>query len=305
MLAVTAAASLALGPVHARFADSAGFSGAGGATCTACHTTPNPLVAPALARLEGLPVAWEPGRSYALRVSVEGGPPVLGSGRPQGGFDLAVSAGTVHPGFAMGGLVRNPSPQEATYLPAGTLMRSWNLTWTAPALDGPESPAPVQVWLAVLAADGNHVVAANVSDGGERFDSADAVQAQVPPQAHLAAAWRALALAMPQAAVVEGGTVKGFHADPAARALQWRTDGGLVQARATGTYWSIQPPPGWNEFEVRSEGGGRVSPWLTLSAPASASGQAYPTPRASPAPTLMPVLAGVAAATFALWRPRP
>lgn len=253
---------------RANFSDSAGFSGRGGATCIACHTAaPFPLTPPpAAAILEGLPAeGWEVGKTYTLTIRVEGGPQAMPAPAPQGGFDLSLDAGTVAVPAGSEDLLRTPNPQEITYRPAGTMMREWQVEWTAPSLA--ERPRDVHVWLAVLAANGNHVVATNTSDGGERLDSAASLTAQVPPSAGTQDAWRALPLLPPaaQAEVVGDlrSVVSGRHADGNATHIAWRVDGGAWRQRETGADWAIRLDglaAGQHRVDVRSEGADRASP---------------------------------------------
>jgi hypothetical protein len=249
---------------QANFAASAGFSGRAGATCLACHTEAPVGHEAATAALEGLPEAWEPGRTYRLSIRVEGGPPAMPAPAPQGGFDLSIDGGSfaVPPDFA--GTMRIPNPQEITYLPAGTLMRAWQVDWTAPGLES--RPAAHGVWLAVLAADGNHVVAANASDGGERFDSVASLTATVPAAPSALEAWKALPLRPPTATAApeEGAAqVDGRHADANATAIAWSLDGGAWQSRDTGSGWRLRLEglaPGPHSLALRSQGSDRSSP---------------------------------------------
>jgi hypothetical protein len=255
---------------QANFADSAGFSGRGGATCIACHTlAPAPLTPPpAAAVIEGLPAAWDPGQAYALTLRVEGGPSALPAPAPQGGFDLSLDAGTLSFPPEMDGLLRNPNAQEVTYLPEGTMRREWQVVWTAPGLE--QRPRPVQLWMAVVSADGNHVVALNASDGGERFDAVDAIAFALPASSAAEAAWRALPLLPPaaEAASTELRTiVAGRHADGNATHIAWRLDGGQWTVREAGAEWRVRLDgleAGPHTFAVRSEGADRASPETTV-----------------------------------------
>lgn len=276
---------------QANFADAAGFSGRGGATCISCHTeAPFPLAPPAAtAVLEGLPEAWDVGTTYPLTVRVEGGPPAMPAPQPQGGFDLALDAGTVAIPPAFADLLRTPNPQEATYQPAGTLMREWQVEWTAPGLA--ERPRDVRVWLAVISANGNHVIASNASDGGERFDASAHVALAVPPSAAADAAWRTLPLAAPTAVaqVNDLRTVfDGRHADGNATHLQWRLDGGAWETRETGSEWHVRVDDvsaGPHTFEFASEGADRRSPVQAL----SFDGPGFDLPGGRDSPALGPV----------------
>jgi hypothetical protein len=289
----------------ANFGGSDGFSGKNGLTCLACHTVPPLVATEATATLEGLPAdGWLPGASYLLTVRVGGGPAAMPAPQPQGGFDLAVGAGRLAVPAGMEDLVRLPDAREATYTADGTLRREWQVAWTAPDLA--HEPQPAQAWLAVLAANGNHVIAANAADGGERFDATASLQATVPPAPATVAAWRALPLTPPTAAATRADAwqVEGRHADGNATALAFRLDDGAWQARATGPTWRLEVPalPGNHTLELRSEGAGRASPPLALALdgpPAAAA-----TPRAAPGPAvLLPLLLLAYSALLARCRP--
>ena len=257
---------------RANFADSAGFSGRGGATCIACHSeAPAPLTPPpATAILEGLPPdGWRINRTYTLTIRVDGGPQALPPPAPQGGFDLAVDLGTLAVPSGSEDLLRAPNPQEVTYLPAGTMMRQWEVKWTTPVLT--ERPRPVNVWLAVVSANGNHVVASNASDGGERLDATDAIHLLLPPAASAEEAWRALPLAAPTASAEVVGDLRtiinGRHADGNATHIAWRLDGGAWAEREAGPEWRIRLDdlsPGEHRVDVRSLGADRSSPETTV-----------------------------------------
>lgn len=261
LLLATAAASQVAG----NFADAAGFSGRAGVTCIACHTeAPAPPTPPAQAILEGLPAEWEPGATYALRIAVTGGPQAMPAPQPQGGFDLAVGGGALAVPDDMATLVRLVGTQEATYYPEGTLRREWTVAWTAPGLES--YPMVVPVWLAVVSANGNHVVATNTSDGGERFDAVADLQASVPPSTAALGAWRALPLAAPEATAARADdgawTLEGRHLDGNATRLLWSLDGGPWQARDTAPTWRLElgALAGDHTVRIRSEGLERASP---------------------------------------------
>lgn len=284
--AALALALPALWAVHeagANFAAADGFSGQGGVTCTSCHQPPHPTDDTAEAHLEGLPATWLPGAVYPLTIRVTGGPPALPAPAPQGGFDLAADAGTFAPDPARPELFRSPSPHEITYTAAGTQMRAWHVTWTAPGLTA--RPAPAHLWLAVLAANGNHVVAANASDGGETFDSTAATTATVPPDAAALAQWEALPLIPPTAratAAADGSwTVDGEHNDANATELLLRLDGGAWALRETGREWRVAVPAGAHVLDFRSDGSGRTSPVQTL---AFGGTESSPSPASHTAP---------------------
>jgi hypothetical protein len=284
----------------ANFAASPGFSGRAGPTCLACHTEAPVGHEEAAAALDGLPAEWEPGKTYRLTIRVEGGPAAMPAPAPQGGFDLSIDGGSFAVPAGFEGKERVPNPQEITYLPDGTLMREWQADWTAPGLES--RPATHGAWLAVLAANGNHVVAANTSDGGERFDSVASLTATVPPAPSALEAWRALPLLAPEASVTvdaDGAAqVSGRHLDGNATSLSWSLDGGAWQLRPTGAEWRLRLEglsPGSHRLAYRSEGSDRVSPEATLdlAVPGSALGLAHG--RDAPLPSVLPLIALVAA----------
>ncbi len=287
---------------QATFADSAGFSGRGGFTCISCHQPPSPQEG-AVAHLEGLPDGWIPQATYSLTIRVTGGPQAMPAPQPQGGFDLATSAGRLSGDAA---LMRTPSPQEITYQPAGTLLREWTVTWQAPGLD--TRPAPVRFWLAVLAANGNHVVATNTSDGGETLDAAAALQVTVAPAAEAEAAWTALPLAPPTAEATIDGTwrVDGHQNDANATGISYRLDRGEWGTRDAGIDWRIELPDAASHvLEVRSEGAGRQSPDVVLVLGTPEPSGAPETVREAGAPSVaLPFLLLVLLPAFATYQRR-
>jgi hypothetical protein len=298
---------------QANFGTSAGFSGRAGATCLACHTlAPFPFTPPpAVAELDGLPAAWDAGQTYRLTARVTGGPEALPAPAPQGGFDLSIDGGTfaVPPEFE--GLLRVANPQDITYLANGTLMREWQADWTAPDLS--TRPTQLNVWLAVIAANGNHVIAANASDGGERFDSAANLTATIAPSEQTMAAWRALPLLAPTAvATVDAATdsvqVEGRHTDGNATDLWWRLDGGAWERRATGADWRIRfegLAPGSHDLDYSSAGSDRQSAEQRLTFKVPGFAIALPGDRDSPGPgSVLPLLL-IALATVLLRNRRP
>lgn len=278
------------------FAASPGFSGRNGATCLACHTVaPFPLAPPgALAELEGLPEAWEPGQTYRLTIRVTGGPPALPPPAPQGGFDLSIDGGSFSIPQGSEALLTIPNPQEITYRPEGTLMREWQVDWTAPSLA--TKPAQRQAWLAVIAANGNHVIATNTSDGGERFDATATFTSSFPPSQAAVAAWQAMPLLAPTAtanATAEAVQVAGRHADGNASELWWSLDGGAWERRETGADWRIRfdgLAAGAHTLAFRSEGQERRSSDQVLAFTVPGFAVDLPGDRDSPAPGL-PTLA--------------
>lgn len=255
----------------ATFAASPGFSGRAGATCISCHTlAPFPFTPPeASAELEGLPAGWDVGQTYRLTIRVTGGPEAIPAPAPQGGFDLSIDGGSfaIPPGSEA--LLTIPNPQEITYLPDGTLMREWQVDWTAPTLD--VKPTERRAWLAVISANGNHVIATNTSDGGERFDAADNLTVSFPPSQATVDAWRAMPLIPPNAtanATEASVQVEGRHGDGNASRIWWRLDGGAWQDRETGQDWRIRfdgLDAGAHALDYRSEGEERRSPDQSLS----------------------------------------
>lgn len=303
LLAVLAAASQL---ATANFAASPGFSGRAGVTCTACHTVAPVGYVESQAVLEGFPESWEPGKEYAIAIAVDGGPQAMPAPQPQGGFDLAVGAGRLTLPAGTQETLRLVGDQEATYRPAGTLMRAWSVSWTAPGLA--TYPAAVPVWLAVVAANGNHVVAANASDGGERFDSTASLQVSIPPSDAALAAWRALPLVSPLANATDGGdgswALDGRHLDGNATRLLWSVDGGPWQSRDTGPSWRLDLAglEGDHTLRIRSEGAERASPdvMLTLDSPGFLDSVGD---ESTPLPVALPILALAFVLTLRRCRP--
>jgi hypothetical protein len=296
LVALAVASQLA----SANFAASPGFSGRAGVTCVACHTVAPVGYVEAQAVLEGFPESWDPDEVYDVTIAVEGGPQAMPAPQPQGGFDLAVGGGHLLLPSGTEDTLRLVGTQEATYLPAGTLMRQWSVTWVAPDLAS--YPAAIPVWLAVVSANGNHVVATNTSDGGERFDSTAALQLSIPPSTQAIAAWRALPLAAPQANVTlerDGSWVlDGRHTDANATRLLWSVDGGPWQSRDTAASWKLELGglDGDHTVRLRSEGAERSSPDVpvTLDSPGllDSVGDGRSTP--------LPLAAALIALAFAL-----
>lgn len=284
---LAAVAVLAIGSAQGTFAASPGFSGRGGQTCVACHHPYSPTNDDAKAILVGLPAAWSLGQTYALTIRVTGGPPALPAPQPQGGFDLASDGGAFSLHAEDAGKLRTFGPFEVTYDPAGTMQREWRVLWSAPTLA--QRPATVGFWLAVLAANGNHVVATNTTDQGETFDSTNALTAQVPPDAAALDAWKALPLAPPAAALRQEGAavlVEGRHADGNATRTSWRLDGGPWMERATGPQWTLRLEglaAGQHRLDYRSGDGERRSADQALGFRID-SGKATPVALSKPAP---------------------
>ncbi len=286
-------ATVLVGGAAADFAGVEGFSGRI-ADCSSCHV-PSDLAEAATVTVSGLPEAWTLGASYNLTITVSGGPPALPAPQPQGGFELEVSAGQLSIPATMDGLLRQASPSVMTYTPAGTQMRTWDATWTAPGLE--VRPDVVGVWVAAVSANGNHIVATNASDLGELGDQVATWHGTIAPHPSAEAAWMALPLKAPTVSGT-GTELTGTHLDRNATHLAWRFDNGAWQQRATGTIWRLTldaAPTGI--LEIRSEGTSRTSPSLRIvfddSAEATvlAPGEAAPD-RNAPAPFLvLPALA--------------
>lgn len=295
---------------HATFAASPGFSGRAGATCISCHTlAPFPLdPPPATAELEGLPAAWEAGQTYRLTIRVTGGPAAMPPPAPQGGFDLSIDGGSFAIPEGSEARLTIPNPQEITYRPDGTLMREWQVDWTAPALL--TKPTERQAWLAVVSANGNHVIATNTSDGGERFDAVANLTTRFPPSQATVEAWRAMPLLAPTAtanATAESVQVEGRHTDGNASRVWWRLDGGVWQDRETGPEWRVRfdgLAAGSHTLDFRSEGEDRRSPDQTLRFTVPGFVVDLPGGRDTPSPGALALLVLLGAIVLAL-RNRP
>ena len=299
--------ALAVG-TQADFAAQTGFSGRV-ADCSQCH--PAPLTDnDAVAILEGLPETWMPGETYPLRVAVEGGPPAAPDPQPKGGFEIEASVGSFAGAPGTDGLFRSDRPERMTYEPPGTLMRQWDIEWTAPGLGA--RPAPVGFWLAVVSANGNHVIATNTSDLGEHGDATDAIHITVQPDPEAEAAWIALPLSPPR---IDGGidlvaktgtlgTIQGRQTDGNATVLAYRYDDAPWQSRDATGAWRLQVPfeAGVHTLTLRSEGADRVSPPVTLTLEGRSDGPETPQVANEEAP--LPVILMLAALVGAAWTRR-
>lgn len=270
MLVTLVAGVAVLQAGQADFAAATGFSGRNGFTCVSCHVPPLDTVPEAQLVVEGVPDAWEPGGSYPLTVRIEGGPPAVPVLAPQGGFEIAADAGRFSIPPDMEGLLRQPGPDSMTYTPDGTLMRQWAVDWTAPRLDDLRTPpADVTFWAAGVAANGNHNIQLNASDGGEHGDRTDNTTYTVPASPEAKRSWQDRPLLPPRVSEsdvrVDAGTdavIRGEHRDDNATHIGWRLDGGPWSTRETGSAWRLvltDLPPGTVEVEVRSEGAQRLS----------------------------------------------
>jgi hypothetical protein len=258
-------ASVAL-VADAAFLASTGFSGRYDIDCSVCHTL-EPLTPPATLVVDGVPDAYEPGATYRLHVEVTGGPPPLPA-LAQGGVEADVDAGRLRPADPSAALLRNFAPHAVTYTQAGAMVRAWDIEWTAPGAW--RQPSEVNLWIATVAANGNHVVALNVSDGGERFDAVATGHWAIRPTSGAVAAWRATPLALPVITTSEktgdGILVAGEHADANATIIAWRVDGGTWQERPAAGTWRLEIviAGGTHTLEVRSVGAERTSEAIRL-----------------------------------------
>jgi len=285
--AVLGLAWLAL-PAEGNFAAVTGFSGRL-ADCSACHNRPLPGME-ATVTLEGLPAAYAPGESYALRITVHGGPPAMPAPLPQGGFELETDQGTFQQPPDMEDLLRSPEPHVVTYEPAGTLRRSWDVVWQAPGLD--REPRPARFWLAAVAASGDHVVATNTSVLGERFDSVATLTATVQAEAAAQAAWEAMPLRPPQVddvRVRQGvAVVRGMQQDGNATQVRHRVGDGPWGEVAAADRFRVDVvglAPGVHVLELQAAGSGRASTVVAVGLPVTGPSGAVPEPsHAAPFP---------------------
>ena len=248
-LLVVLAAALLAGHAQANCNAAEGFSGRV-ADCTSCHATPPLMDDDANLVVEGLPAAWDVATTYRVSIRVDDGP-MAREGLPQGGFDMEVLGGRLD---SVDGLTKPYYDRGMSYTVDGAMVRSWELAWTAPDLSRP--PAPLDIWVAGMAADGGHTQTIG-GDQSEKYDSVDTFHTVIPPSQAAIDAWRALPLAAPTWTLVEG-EIRGQHADGNATHLAWRT-GDDWERRATGDNWRIVPPA-TGDLWVRSEGSDRVSP---------------------------------------------
>lgn len=269
MFATMAFSQLAVGNFNA----ATGFSGKNGFTCTSCHNVPDLGPAggeiypePATVTLDGLPEAWDLGQTYELTVTVTGGPPALPAPAPQGGFEIETDQGVFTPIDATAHLidVYHPDRLAVTYTVEGTLVREWTLEWTAPVLPQPENidteawsfgldqldeaPAPAGFWVAAMAANGNHVVALGMGDGGELGDSVDAIHVSVPPSQAALDGWAEVRLSPPvlveqdapiEVRAGEPFTLRFKQTDPRATHAQYRVNDGDWNLIQTAQFWDL------------------------------------------------------------------
>lgn len=94
--------------------------------CT-CHAPmPDSMVR---VTVTGFPATYEPGSTYEVRLSIEGGPPVVsGVSVNQGGLAVQVSAGRLKPGTG----TQVDSGTFLTHTTQGNDQRAWTFSWEAP-----------------------------------------------------------------------------------------------------------------------------------------------------------------------------
>lgn len=133
--ATSAAAGRALSLHGPEPAHTGGF---GEPTCRRCHFDGPERPTDASVSIEGLPAAWEPGRSYPLTVVL------TGTDVRRGGFQLAVrsadarQAGALAPADSGTATRVHEGVTYLGHLPAGTLPDAagavrWSVVWAAPA----------------------------------------------------------------------------------------------------------------------------------------------------------------------------
>ncbi len=250
---IAVALVVAAAGAQATFAASTGFSGRFAFTCVQCHAD----VGGADVVLSGVPDAWDPEARYEIAIMVAGGPAPLPFA-PQGGFEADTDAGRliITPGMEQ---YTRPAGTGITYTEAGTDLRAWSVDWIAPDLVTP--PSEARIWVAAMAANGNHNRELNISDGGESGDATAHTVVVIPPSAATLATWEAMPLAPPQVTFVPdgGGFIRGEQTDENATAIQWRFvgDEDWIEDRAS-EGWQIAWDGG-RDIEIRSSGYGRVS----------------------------------------------
>ncbi len=271
----------------ADFAAAPGFSGRV-ADCSSCHRPPVEGDDAQVA-ITGIPADWLPDTNYDWLVDVTGGPQTIPTG-PQAGFEVEVLDGTLSPGPEASGDVRGFHDRQATYTEDGVFQRQWSVTWTSPGLD--QYPAPITVWVAGLAANGNHNPL-NASAAGEQGDSVATMRYTIPPAAAALDAWRAMPLMPPaidQVVPRDGGhTIHGRMLDDNATAVEV-FDGRQWVQRPAGPSWRLVVQ-GDEDIRLRASGAERTSPELLIDI---ASGQVVTEPvadEATPLPALIPILA--------------
>ncbi len=277
--------------VEASFAAAPGFSGRT-ADCTSCHRPP--LEGDdALVVVEGIPSVWDLEATYDWTVRVDNGPTTLPEG-PQAGFEIEVLDGTM---IASGDGTRRFHDKQATYTETGVFQRAWDVQWQAPDLS--VRPAPITVWVAGMAANGNHNVMLNASDAGEHGDSVDTDVFHIPPSAAAQQAWRDLPLQAPRIDAIEptatGHRIDGAQTDGNATTIEFRV-GDIWQPKPASGAWRLQIN-GATTVDIRSTGADRYSDVVTIDLlTAQVQVADDPDNESTPAPfILLPIL-------IALWR---
>lgn len=299
---------------EANFNAAVGFSGRHGFTCTSCHNVQDfgPLGEdeiydpPAQVTLEGLPVEWGLGEEHLLTITVTGGPLALPEPAPQGGFEIETDVGRFAVPDGMGDLidVYAEDGRAVTYTAAGTLVRQWQVTWSTPVAPGHDgdpltsAPEPATFWVAGMAANGNHVVALGMGDGGELGDSVHNITVTVPVAEAAIDAWAAASVTPPvidAPATVPAFTafdLSGRHTDPTATHLGFRIDNGGWNRIETPTEWTLRVSgltPGDHELWLRS--GTPVTQSEPVRVTITADAEAEPSAKDAPFPFLMIPLA--------------
>jgi hypothetical protein len=288
---------LAASAASANFAAAPGFSGRV-ADCTSCHQPPLDGD-DAQVGLLGIPDAWNLDNRYDWTVAVTGGPRHIPGG-PEAGFELEIMAGILRPGPNATDDVRGFHDRQATYTETGVFQREWSVSWTAPGLD--QRPAPVRLWIAGMAANGNHDTRLNLSDAGEHGDSVHNRSYLMPPSAAALNAWKSLPLRPPIIDKVEpdgeAHVIYGRLNDANASALEV-FDGARWQPRPAAESWRLRVD--FDAVHIRTVGSDRVSPALVVTLADGSTAVADPMmPAGEASPLALPFIPVLLAAM--LWR---
>ncbi len=282
-IALVAVAAVA----EANFAAAPGFSGRV-ADCSSCHRPPVEGD-DASVEVTGIPQSWDVSTDYAWTVSVAGGPIVIPGG-PQAGFEIEVLDGVLAPGPDADGDVRGFHERQATYTEDGVFQTEWSVAWTAPDLA--KRPAPVTVWVAAVAANGNHNVQLNTSDLGEHGDSVATAVYVIPPSEQAMQAWRELPLAAPGIVSVtprgDGYAIDGVMTDDNATTLEVH-DGTRWVQRPAGPSWRLILE-GQDQARLRASGAERLSPEVFVDLASGEMSTQAPAKATPIGPILLPVL---------------
>lgn len=115
-------------------------------------------------------------RTYNLTVTILGGPEIMPDAMNAGGFNLAVTGGTLE---TVDDLVQITESGEATHTAAGNDFRAWNLTWTSP--EGPAEAVMFRLTVNAVNGDGaaspddqwNRAVFVSEGEGGAAVGGAE------------------------------------------------------------------------------------------------------------------------------------